>query len=275
MTTPIIRNAYADTRRGQLHYKTSGTGPAVVLLQILPFSTRLLEPLLTAVAEAGYAGYAFDLMGYGRSSPRDGAWSVEDFAANLGEGLDALAITPLGTVSGHFTAMVATELALRAPAKVGRLVIDGAPLWSRDVAAQRLKAVTCREAWTEDGAALLRDWTTVVTLLKKFDPDLSFAPDNQEALFAAFSHFVEIGLRPGATRAIMDYDLEAALVRLGSPVLIIGSPTDSLRANHEAALALVPGAQAHLFETTHPLYPLDRPERAQAYLDVIDPFLRG
>ena len=274
MGSPDSRHGYVQTSQGQLHYRRSGEGAPLLMLQILPFSTAMFEPLMAAMAPMGFDCLALDLMGYGQSDRRARMWTVEDHARALDEALAAMDFRPAGVISGHFTAMVATDLAVTRPERLDRLVLDGVPLWPREAAHQRLAAPTPAPVWTEDGAAIRDLWSSATGLMRKFDPDLVLNAETTPLAAEAFFGFARTVLAPGSTEAIFRYDLEGRLPLITKPTLVIASPTDSLRDRHDAAMALIPDAVEHIFETVHPLYSLDKPERARAYAAVVSEFLR-
>jgi pimeloyl-ACP methyl ester carboxylesterase len=272
MTVSVRRRGYVDTARGQLHYRRQGEGTPILMLQILPFSAAMFEPLMASLAASGCDCLALDLMGYGQSDKRAAPWTVEEHAEALDEALAGLSFQPACVVSGHFTAMVATEFALRHPDRLGRLVLDGVPLWPRDTAAERLANPPKPQVWSADGDEIRSLWASAVGLLKKFDPTMSLDERTTPLAAEAFFGFANTVLAPGSAAAIFRYDLGAKLPYLTTSTLVIGSPTDSLRDRHEEAMALIPGAREHVFTDTHPLYGLDRPETADAYAGVIRDF---
>ena len=274
MRSPQSRRGYVQTSQGQLHYRRKGEGSPLLMLQILPFSTAMFEPLMAAMAPMGFDCLALDLMGYGQSDRRGGMWTVEDHARTLDEALLVLGFRPGGVISGHFTAMVASEFAVTHPERLDCLVLDGVPLWPRDVARQRLAAPAPAPVWAEDGAAIRDLWSSATGLMRKFDPDLVLNAETTPLAAEAFFGVARTVLAPGSTEAIFRYDLESRLPSITTPTLVIASPTDSLRDRHDAAMALIPGATQHIFATVHPLYALGRPERAGAYAAVVSEFLR-
>ena len=274
MTSPA-RRGFVDTSRGQLHYRRQGSGAPIVMLQILPFTTEMFRPLMAELAATGFDCVALDLMGYGHSDRRNEVWRVEDHAETLAEALVALDVRPACLVSGHFTAMVASEFAIRHPDRVERLLLDGVPLWPRLVAKERLAQPRPLSVWTANGEEIGALWASVIALLQKFDPELLITEATTPLAAEAFFGFAATALAPGSTEAIFQYDLESRLGALGTPTLVVASPTDSLRNRHETAMALIDNARQHVFEEVHPLYPLDRPERAAVYAAVIRDFVRG
>jgi pimeloyl-ACP methyl ester carboxylesterase len=272
MTASVRRRGYVDTARGQLHYRRQGEGTPILMLQILPFSTAMFEPLMASLAASGCDCLALDLMGYGQSDKRSTPWTVEEHAEALGDALSRLSFEPSCIVSGHFTAMVATEFALRHPDRLGCLVLDGVPLWPREAAAERLAKPPPLPVWSAGGDEIKALWSSAAGLMQKFDPGMVLDVRTTPLAAEAFFGFANTVLAPGSATAIFRYDLGAKLPGLAARTLVIGSPTDSLRDRHEAAVALIPGAREHIFEEAHPLYALDRSETAEAYAAVIRNF---
>ena len=128
--------------------------------------------------------------------------------------------------------------------------------------------------WHADGRHLVEHWIYVQGLLKKLDPDFVLDPDAPGLAMPAFFAFTDIMYGPGHSIPPFQYDLRGRVGRVTAPTLIVGSPTDTCRKYHDAARALMPHAQAHLFDGIHPLYQFDRPARAREYAMVIDQFLR-
>ena len=270
---PSPRRSFIQTAKGQLHCRRNGAGPTIVLLQVLPFTGAMFEPLTAALADR-YDCIVIDLMGYGHSDARAGAWTVQDHAAALHEALDLLKIDPVCVLGGHTTAMVATELAVVHPDRVGKLVLDGVPLFPLEIKQQRLSAMEAPKAFSEDGADLAELWAQAVGLMRKFDPDLTLTPENK-ALVACYAfNFILAYLGRDAGQMIFSYDLHARLQQLTTPTLVIASPTDSMRHRHEEAMALIPGAREYVFEDINPLYRMSQPRSAETYAKVLDDFIR-
>ena len=275
MTASTIRRGYVQTSRGQLHYRRSGAGAPILMMQILPFSNAIFEPLMGVMDAAGYDCLAMDLMGYGQSDRRTATWTVEEQAQCLAEALANLDFRPACVVGGHFTAMVATEFAVCNPDRLDRLLLDGVPLWPREVAAQRLAAPQSPAVWSQGGDEIKALWTSAIGLLKKFDPSLTLTAETTSLVAEAFFGFTGTVLAPGSTEAIFRYNLEGRLREITTPTLVVASPTDSLRDRHDKAMALIPGACEHVFTDVHPLYALGRSVRVAEYAKVIGDFVEG
>ncbi|MEL7030581.1 MAG: alpha/beta hydrolase, partial [Pseudomonadota bacterium] len=135
MALARAHKGYADTSAGQVHYRRLGAGPTVVLIHWTPFSGRMFEGLMPRLVQAGYCAIAFDLLGYGRSDPRPETWSIEAYGANLAEAMEACGVETASAVGGHVGGAAALELALAAPARIERVVLDGLPFLSDELKA--------------------------------------------------------------------------------------------------------------------------------------------
>lgn len=124
-----MRRGFIDISAGQIHYRyRMPTVPTrrrpMVMLHGFPSSAWILEPYISGLG-ADRASYGFDLMGMGDSTGLANPHpTVKDLALAVQEGLDGLGLTRVdlyGTLTG---ARVATELAVLAPKRVNRLILD-------------------------------------------------------------------------------------------------------------------------------------------------------
>src|SRR5579859_4812705 len=79
-----------------IHYESTGTGPAVLLLHGLGSSGRDWEYQIPSLT--GYRVIAPDLRGHGRSSKPGGRYSIAGFAADMAGLLRALGARPAHVV---------------------------------------------------------------------------------------------------------------------------------------------------------------------------------
>jgi pimeloyl-ACP methyl ester carboxylesterase len=122
----IARRAFADLPHGQGHYRYAGVGgPAVLLLHAGPGSAKQLEPLIADLAP-NFRVIAPDMPGNGDSDPLlIAAPAIADYAAALPPLLDMLGLDRVHVYGTHTGASIAAELAIGAPGRVGRIVMDG------------------------------------------------------------------------------------------------------------------------------------------------------
>lgn len=277
LTANGLRTAYQRAgRRG---------APVVILLHGSPESADALAPIAERLM-AGFDVIGLDTPGNGLSDalPHDDP-SSEDYAAQLSAVLDAFGVGQAGLYGFHTGAGTAMSFALREPARVSALSLDGYAVWTEDERADLLAHYlkTYPPVW--DGAHLVRIWA-------RLEEQLVFFPWHQARL-AARMHLPPTPLKT-RLRRLRDWLLapqayekpyRAAFKRRGEigpdrvavPTLIGAMARDPLHGHldrlqavsapvtirrwgldREAALAEI---TAHL--TTHPGAPAARePERA-------------
>lgn len=128
----IIRRGFVDLPLGQVHYRAAGSGGdrPLVLLHASPGSSRTLDPLTARLGRTRRV-IAPDTLGNGDSSaPPAEVRDIRDFAASALEAIDALGLTAFDLYGTHTGAGIAAEIAIAAPGRVRRLVLDGVGLYS-------------------------------------------------------------------------------------------------------------------------------------------------
>lgn len=273
--TKVIK-AYVNTDKGQLHYRQAGNGEPLVLLQPLPFGSLMFDSVLPAIATKGYSCFAFDLMGYGRSDFRRSHWTIEDFAENIADALERLRLEPRFIVGGHFSGVVAVELALVQPTRVERLMLDGVPMWTTDQRLQKIKGIPSPTPIAADGSTTQRLWKQTIGMLRAMDPQAKLTLENENEYMEAFVAFLRTLNKPGTARSFFEYPAEAKLAQVKQPTLIVTSPTDSLESHLELAAKALPTAQTYRLSNTHPLYQLTREpdtESVREFVSVLHNFL--
>jgi pimeloyl-ACP methyl ester carboxylesterase len=127
VTTPTITRQI-DGPEGTLHVDDGGTGGTpVVLIHSFGGSTAQWSPQLEHLRGTRRA-VAFDLRGHGDSeAPRDGDYSVESMASDLGAVVNGLGLEKVVLVGHGLGAKVAIEYAGTAPERVAGLLMAVAP----------------------------------------------------------------------------------------------------------------------------------------------------
>lgn len=144
-----------NTCYGSLHARVVGSGPAILLAHGShpDNSWQVWEHNLGALAGAGHTVYALDLIGYGQSGGE--RLDHQGQVAALLDLLDAegLETATVGGVS--WGGLIALDLALRAPARVERLIlVDAAGVGFFSEA--QMESIDCPVlvVWGEDDAVL-------------------------------------------------------------------------------------------------------------------------
>lgn len=117
---------FLHTKSGlEIYYEEKGEGNSVLFLMgsdgdlqknpvVSPFRTSLVK---------NFRVLAYDERGLGASRGPDCDYTMEDYANDAGEVLDALGCSRVELIGYSFGGMVAQEFALRSPDRVGKLVL--------------------------------------------------------------------------------------------------------------------------------------------------------
>jgi pimeloyl-ACP methyl ester carboxylesterase len=126
----MIRRAFADLPARQVHYRHAGEGPPLLMLHASPGSSKQLESKIAALSGARRV-LAPDTPGNGDSPPLPiPSPEIADYAAALIPFLDAVGVERCDVYGSHTGASIAAELAIAAPERVGKVVIDGIGFFS-------------------------------------------------------------------------------------------------------------------------------------------------
>ncbi len=120
----------------QVHYRSVGEGPAVLLVHETPMTGVMLLPLAHKLANLGMTAIALDTPGYGISDrlPQP-QWPdypmIEDYADALVETIPALGMEKAHIYGSHTGALIVLEAGVRHPNGVGGVVVDGIPIFDK------------------------------------------------------------------------------------------------------------------------------------------------
>lgn len=156
MNKAVIRRAFADVAHGQIHYRHAGSGVPLLLLHASPGSSRQLVSLIEDMAD-GTRIIAPDTPGNGDSTPLPlDVPEVADLARAILEFLDSAGLERVNLYGSHTGAAIAGELAILAPERIDRLMLDGISVLSPDELEDVLAHYARPFPPDLDGAYLLR-----------------------------------------------------------------------------------------------------------------------
>jgi pimeloyl-ACP methyl ester carboxylesterase len=236
-----MRRGYADTRLGQVHYTTwgdeSNARPPVVLLPQAANSAAMYWNL-AAELQADFRLISIDYPGSGWSDPLPGETSFEEMGAICLEVLDQLGIERF-TLYGHHTGnKIAASIAAAHPQRIDRFIFVGQ---SHSIVASnsqragtvgklRLKLLNA----SDEREAALVQWTDLFNRFNSKWWDESLVRDltndrRRAATIRKAADELLSGLSmPAIYRANFAQDLEADLLRIEAPTLVIeiASPSE-------------------------------------------------
>ena len=270
---------YVQTGYGEIHYWRCGAGTPLVLLHWAPSSGRFYAKVAPHFAAHGFEVIAFDLPGYGRSHKNNVGWPIPKTAANLLEAIDGLDLGPLDLLGGHLSASVATAMSVAGPARIRRLVLDGAlnlegQEWNKLLG--RFGGLSPRI----DAGGLFKQFPMAMVLrtLEEWNPDFELSRSTLPQVYELLNDYLEMGLEPmaaflepGSPHAPPPYDLAAALPMIRQPTLLLTCDREPLSDGFARTLAAIPDCAGHRFADTHPLLS----GREADYAEVVSRFLKG
>lgn len=156
--TPKIMRHFVQVGTREVHYRTAGSGPPLVLFHVSPQSSAFVVPELIELADQ-YTLIGLDTPGYGESDPLPlTAPTMADYADAMAETFKALGFRRVPVYGSHTGANIAVELARRSPDLVSALILDGLSLSTPEVAHDRQSHYAPRFTPTADGAHLAWAW---------------------------------------------------------------------------------------------------------------------
>jgi pimeloyl-ACP methyl ester carboxylesterase len=246
-----MKRGFADLADRQVHFRHAGEGSIpLVMLHGSPGSSKQLERLADAVARTRWV-IAPDRPGNGDSPALPLAEpDIADYASADLAFLDAIGVDAFDVYGSHTGANVAIEVALQAPGRVRRVVLDGIGLFPPALAAHFLAQYA--PAVTPDLAGLHLQWAfqfcrDQALFFPWFEPLAQNArglglPPAQGLHDFVLEVLKSIGTYHLGYNASFCYDPAPRLPLLQQPVLAVSSADDPLLCYLGEALALMPHA---------------------------------
>jgi 3-oxoadipate enol-lactonase len=248
-----------------IHCEISGSGPWLALSHSLCCDGSMWAPQLAGL-ERQFTVLRFDTRGHGGSDAPAGAYSFEQLTDDVLGLLDALQIERTHFCGLSMGGMIGQHLALKAPQRIGRMVLadttsrmpaEAAPLW-----AERIRIAT------EQGMAPL----VQPTLERWFTAPYRAAHPEVMANIGALIRSTPIAGYVGCAQAIARIDVTDRLHGVKAPTLVIVGSDDlgTPPAMSEAIAAAIPGARLEVIaDASH----LSNIEQAQAFNTLLLDFL--
>jgi pimeloyl-ACP methyl ester carboxylesterase len=153
---PDHYRAYVDGPWGQIHVRVDGPagGPTVILLHKMVWSSLEFEKAQPELAKLGVRSIAVDLPGYGLSDEPPFEPSAEQYADAMVAVLDHFHLKKadfLGTDTG---ASISVAFDDRHPERVGKLILEGPPLFPAEKLVELLKEPVIDRSGSTTGAEL-------------------------------------------------------------------------------------------------------------------------
>ncbi|HWU04168.1 MAG TPA: alpha/beta hydrolase [Novosphingobium sp.] len=252
MTDTTIRRGFVDVPHGQTHYRHAGegslsaSGEPLLIIHASPGSSRQQVKLI-----ADFAGetrvLAPDTPGNGDSDPLPGPArgeepTIPELASAVLAFLDASGVEKVHVYGSHTGASIAAELAILAPARVSRLVLDGVSLLTPDELADILSKYAFPFDPDLEGAYLIRIFQFCrdqYMFFPWYNRTRAGRRDNGLCQPADLHAWVLEVMKGCQTyhlnyRAAFKWDAEARLPLVACPTLVIAAENDPLYDGTEA-----------------------------------------
>ncbi|MDT7836961.1 alpha/beta hydrolase [Aquabacterium sp. OR-4] len=253
---PIDRQFLRLSDERLLHFRAAGEPrpgePPLILAHAGPGSSLGLVPLIRQLAAARRV-IAPDMPGNGDSEPLPMAQpQLADYVDQMVELLDRLGLAQVDFCGQHTGAHIGCELALRHPARVRRLMLDGIALFEPALLAQMVAGYAPPVAPDEFGGHLAWAWHFVDGLYLHFPyhlRDPAHRLHRSAVPPAAVRHALVVDLLKAlpsyhlAYQAVYAHPTAERLALLRHPTLLMAADGDPLGVYLDAAAALVPGSR--------------------------------
>ena len=242
MSAAPVERQYVDSRFGQSHLYRAGPledGGRLPLMcfHMSPWAAAYYEPFLAEMGRDRLA-VAVDTPGFGNSDAPPRPPEISDYAAAMGDVVDALGLETLHVLGDHTGAKVALELARQRPDQVRRVVMLSLAIWTDEEIAHR------REEGPQeihaDGSHLVSSWRGMV--------DMSM-PGRTLAMLGRIFYVRHLHHRTShwGHRAAAGYRAAPVLQEVEQPIMIL-NPEDDLYAITPRAKPYLKHPESHIHD---------------------------
>lgn len=232
----MIRKGYADSRDGQVHYRSCGPedAPVVCFFHQTASSGAMFEKVMLALSDQ-YRCIAFDSPGFGGSYQPEAIPDIAYLAERLVEATEALGIRAFHACGHHTGGCIAMEMPARHPEKILSLSVIGPVLVNDEQRREYMKTFVRPFAIEATGEFLKTAWD----YLRMIGAGTNVTLHNRELV----DHLIAHATMPMAFSAVWRQDVEGLYTRISCPLMIMCSRDDVLWPLFERAAVLRPDAR--------------------------------
>lgn len=158
-----INRAFTRIDEGEIHYRYAGndSDETVYMIHSSPASSVILIPMIEKLS-ASFKVIAPDTLGFGDSVAPTQEWpSAGDYADSVIRVMDSLEIESCHFFGSHTGAHIASEVAIKYPDRVKKLVLDGIAMFSDEERKEYLEHYAPEIKPDEFGQHLVWAWNFV------------------------------------------------------------------------------------------------------------------
>jgi len=278
-----IWNDYVELSAGRLHVRRAGTrGRPMLLFPSGGGSAETFTPVIQRLAHT-HQVVAVDYFGNGESDKPERNVDIETLAEDARELADKLGFDSIDLWGSHTGALIAIELAVRHPARIGRAVLEGPVFISSAFQADLLERYFPRMTPDQWGLHLQLFWNWRRDLFMYWPwyrvdyaaarrlgiPEPSDMHRFVMGLLQSGSHYDR------AYRSAYIYRTSDRIRLLQCPSLICAGPNDMLVDGLQEAAKLSPGNVSVMLTPTTAWWPAQKPDDVEATLAIYERFFAG
>ena len=258
---------YAENEGTKIYWEEQGSGPPLVLIMGLGYTSEMWHRVLPAVARQ-YRTILFDNRGVGRSDVPAQGYGIGDMAADTAAVMDAAGVQSAHVFGISMGGLIAQEFALRYPERVKSLILGCTHHGGREaVVAERevFDVLMARGNMPpEEGTRAMVPYIyDEATPRERVEQDIEIRLRTYPTTAGYF----------GQIQAILAFDARDRLPQITARTLVLHGESDRLvpPENGRLLAGLIPGAKLIMLKGASHIFPTDQPE---ASLDAILSFLR-
>lgn len=241
-----IERHFIQVEQRLVHYRKSGSGPAIFLFHQSPTSSAELASEVAFFAQH-FTVIAPDTPGYGLSDPLPlDTPSIADFADAALALADALGLAEFGVYGAHTGAMIAAELACRGDGRVAAAVLDGFVVLDEIERTDLLANYFNKPPPSADGSHLAWAWARIrdqMIFYPWYRKERAARMKFDVAPAAALQPYLLDMLRAyrggvPAYRAAFEYDAQNAASTFAVPTYLLNYPADAIADHPERIVSL-------------------------------------
>ncbi|MCC7198079.1 MAG: alpha/beta hydrolase [Gammaproteobacteria bacterium] len=237
MNEHVISRDFVSIGERQVHFRSAGSGPPLIMLHQSPRSSAELVPMMRILASR-FLVIAPDTPGCGLSDPiqpADTEPTIDDFVEALIAFIDALGLERVAVFGSHTGAIIGVRLAYRYPDRIAALVANGIMLATPDERAEQTERYFPRFAPQWDGGHLAWMWSRLRDQLIFYpwyqrDPGhrINWEQSLEEIDEGALDLLDAGDNYRGAYLAVVSYAIAADLSLIETPSLLLVAKKDAL-----------------------------------------------
>lgn len=267
----MIRKAYVDTARGQIHYRYTtggGSGAPLVCFHMTAGSSGAYHDLMEEL-DGSVPVFALDTMNYGESFRTTDTPTIPYISHGLLEAITNIGIDSFHTLGHHTGVNIQCEIATIAPERVASLLMSGPNYATPEENAYLIDKLVKPNPISIKGTQFIAAWSRI-----KDNYPFSLWADADVQASIMNRDTVDM-LRAGeewcwAYRAVFTHDLPTVMKKTNTPKFFICGGQDLAFPFHQKAASDYPDAATH----SHPdggvyyleSHPKDAAEAIKAFL---------